>query len=487
MQSGINYFFNLLSLNPGIFSVYYEFDGSGGGASIPSVSGANPLYSGILSSIGNFYQNSGSGLFTGQNVQITNETGLFSPNWTMIFVYEKLTSNHGILFSSYHGNTVKSGFAIGINDANKLYYETFSNQGPSVIECTLDLGAKSAISVTQAGNSIFFGLYDFNAKVVDTENYSVASNYVFNSLGWHLGDAPNPPSYFSGKPFNGYLDTFLYFSASLMPYQLLRLFSGVYAGPSGVCSLPYVWSFGMDGIAFTTEVDGTDGVEVFTFPQSTNKTTVGNLATYGSSYQSFTLQSNVSQNLINSYLNGAAQFPSGYSVSGGVYNPVYLLSGDFFISGLQVMSTGFYTFGDLFLYDQVSGERGFVINPTGNYSVNLNVANSHVFLNGVKLRSGIDYVPSGDQMWIENSTLTGVCGAFFNFPIDSDIFNYTSGSFNAFSGQRFARGTSEVWLNGLRQALTTDYVEVSAIDLLHGSGTFIDKPTIMNNDSLFWV
>lgn len=477
MLSGINQFYNLLSLDPSLFKVYYDFTGAAG-ATIPSVSGGKPLFSGAFSAGTN-----SSGHFTGQNVRITNETGLFSSDWTMFFVYEKTDSSHGVLFSNYHGEAVKSGFAIGVNDANKLYFETFSATGPRVAECDLGLGAKNAVAVTKAGNGIYFSLFDWNSRKVEAESFNIDSSFILNTTRWYLGDAVNPPSYFSGRAFRGYMSSFCYFNNSLMPYQIERLFSGFFTQTpdSGI------FGFGRDGVAFLSPVDASDSTELFTFPSGTLKTNIGKLAVFDSAHAEFFTTSPVGADGLNSYVNGVAQIPSGYSISGTFYNPVYFLSGNLVVSGQELFANGVYSSADDLQYDVVSGARNFKFVPASYTDgvVSFSSFGSHVFLNGIKMRSGIDYVPSGASTVI-NSSLTGISGLLFTFPADTDPTKAIVGSFNVTTGTRFAKGTTQLWRNGVRQALGVNYVEIACIDLLVGSGTFPSKPVLFGNLQLFW-
>jgi len=476
MQSGINYFLNLLSLNPGVFNVYYElgsgleqtvditnpltvdasflafsqtFTGSGG--VVPSVAGALPIYSGQFSNTGDSV-----GYFTGQNIRIMNETGLFSDDWTMFFVFEKTNNKEGILFSSYHGNPVRSGLVIGINDANKLFLESYSNVGPYILESPLQLGARNAVAITKAGDSVSFNLFDFNAKKVLSSFDTINSNYVPYSTGWYLGSAPDAPDYFYGSPFKGFIDTYLYFSNALMPNQIGKVFSGIFSNGSGVQNLPFVYSFGMDGIAFTEEVNADDYVEIFSFPAIDNKTSVGQSGVFNKTYGEFVLDQAYAQNNVNIYVNGQALRASGVTVGGNLYGYTYTLQGDVYLSGQEAFANGSYTVNDEFIYDYVASGSGLPV---------------HYFINGVKEPFG---------------TNTGVSGVLFTLPIDTGSFSVTSGSSNSWIIPRFARGTSQVWLNGLRQVLGIDYLEISAIDLLTGSGSFGNQPVVFNDDTTSW-
>src|SRR6266404_2057924 len=142
-SSGINFFFKNMSLPASGFKVFYYFSTSG--TNIPSISGANSKYSGTASS---FIK---TGLFnSGQYVNIPYSNELSASNWMMMFVFEKMNKDNGVLFSNYHDNINKSGFSLGVNSANKLYFETFDTNGPVVFEPDLDLATRNAVIMNKS-------------------------------------------------------------------------------------------------------------------------------------------------------------------------------------------------------------------------------------------------------------------------------------------------------------------------------------------------
>ena len=84
---------------------------------------------------------------------------------------------------------------------------------------------------------------------------------------------------------------------------------------------------------------------------------------------------------------------------------------------------------DQILYDVIrSGDKNHLtINDTADYSARpftqFDFADSHVFLNGVKLYSGIDYIDNGGFYPINNST--GIVGLYFTYPKYSGENNFT--------------------------------------------------------------
>lgn len=217
MISGINFWYDLLGLRKDIFSIYYTFDALSG-SSVPSVSGGNGLYSGTVGgATGAFGLNSSSGIFNGFDyVSVNNASNLNSNNWSMFFVYERTGAATGTLFSSLTSPTANSGFEIGINNANKLYF--FYNSGaPSYYTFDQILANKNAVSITYSNPYLEFDWYNFNTRRFESENFILRGDLLFFSDQWSIG-----------RGFSGAIDDFCYFNGNISKSNRERLFSGFY-------------------------------------------------------------------------------------------------------------------------------------------------------------------------------------------------------------------------------------------------------------------
>ncbi len=214
-ESGINHFFgNVLGLQTGNFKVFYTFE-EGAGSLINSVSGGQAQFSGILNTVGSFWQNPGSGYSTGNYVQINNASGLASNFWTKLFVYQKGTEHGGVLFSNLAG---ASGYEIGLTDSNKLYFKANN----IVVNGTVSMSDKNVVGVSYLPNSVLLNYYNFNSQQMEGQ----AFNYGFElqeSDDWKL-----LPS------FTGGIDYFLYFSDYYGSDVLSQLASGFWAYNTGI-------------------------------------------------------------------------------------------------------------------------------------------------------------------------------------------------------------------------------------------------------------
>lgn len=205
--------------------IYYDF--SQGNNPVPSRS--NALYSATIGSPTSFYAKSGSGAFNGaQSLSIANSSGLNANSFSAFFVYENI--KNGVLFSTLHSGTGGiSGYLIGLNSANRMYFESFDQQGSNIRTSSNIYGTKNAVAVVKSNNNLAFHYYNFNSQSIESEQFttSLTANYQSNQA--YLGAPINAPNYVTELPYSGYIDQFLYINQALTPNVVQGLFSGCYA------------------------------------------------------------------------------------------------------------------------------------------------------------------------------------------------------------------------------------------------------------------
>ena len=567
----------------------YDFSLTGSGVLVPSVSGAVEAYSGTLSSLGNFYQGLGSGYFTGQNIEINNtDSGLYSGDWTMFFVYDKTQTGDNVLFSNFHtglvnGLPANKGFVIGINTSNKLFFESFDNNGSYIKTFNKILGSKNVIAVTHSINDVAFSYLNFTTRDVETENFSINSAFLFPSTGWNLGAAISAPSFFSGNPFVGYLDEFVYINQAITPSNIKTVMSGFFTdvidpmpiisintgsqvtgfGTSGVilgtgitgsqvtgigvlidnCGnqtqlyttqdltgiisgsviIPlygdfifevtgytpvefqvnsgYIDEFGMQGVTYLRNINTGDLSELRANKRVRSHVRFNLLGSYDFVESKFKLDNNYLAGDVNVYLNGVGQVPSGYLVTGGVYTSGLYLSGDYFIDLPYLQTTGFTSGDDTIIYDVISGVKNATLmfsHGTGSGDQGFSGANELWFLNGIKLVSGTStdvtngfasYFTSGDSIVFLGgvSVFDGSQGLLLSFPNESGFTGYSGIFATAIVPEKFLRGFSRLWMNGQRQKIGNNYIEISNVDLFNASGIFNnDLPILYDNTQDFF-
>lgn len=223
--------------------IYYNFE-SYSGNYINSVSHGDPEYSGqIINYDSNFTgQSSGSGFFDGQYISIQNTEQITSEAATIIFSHKKTGVSNGVIYGDLDGHG-PSGWEIGINDANKLYFKNYINGSPNyvMLESYLSDQNLCALSLSENGHGKLYRLnyekpiekstlnqfiqddnperdiqyYDF-----DSVEFNHLPHTISNGNDWRVG---------SGEfLYQGYLDKFLYFDIDLNEYQLEKLCLGMY-------------------------------------------------------------------------------------------------------------------------------------------------------------------------------------------------------------------------------------------------------------------
>jgi hypothetical protein len=176
--------------------------------------------------------------------------------------------------------------------------------------------------------------------------------------------------------------------------------------------------------------------------------------------------------------NGQLMIESGWSsfVEAGVTK--YNISGNYFLDGNILRSNGYAGSLDSLIYDNsdfISGEsiylnNGFSASSNFNTLFSSNYQDFSLFLNGVKLLSGIDYSNSN---FLFDIPVSSVLTRINNNYISNQKF-YISGSGNSFGlngSGFFPNNSSQVYSNGLRQLIDHDYVEISRFSILSGCPT----------------
>lgn len=526
-ESGINYFFGQLGLDTGSFGVFYTFE-DGAGNKITSVSGGQSDYSGVLSSISSFWSKPGSGLFSGNTISVSNASGLYSPAWTKIFVYEKINTDELVLFNSLNGLT---GCKIGITSTNKPYFETFSTE-PVVAVSSNNLSSKNVLSFSYMANFINIGYYNFNSKNVEFESF----DYPFQwnqSDDWKLGGG------------TGFIDYFIYLNEYQNPQVLSQLFSGFFARPTGIgYDVETTYSSGLSGYqnvfwgetgitGYLLTPGGDEGRDFYTgaFPTSLSQTPLTGYINSGSRSVAVYSQNQISitgdQIVLLELLTGyASSFGMEkvqlfsivdssdlmkLSVDRTLFNDIYNKNGlrnysayqitpvyesgeiNLFYNGLAQWHSGWSTSGnyiyldgsespDNAYFDVKSGDSRVFTVTGGLLTFPIVYTGQEIYLNGLNLISGYDFNTSGTlSLTFRN---TGFNGYLFEYPI---VLSGQTGNFSVRQLAPFSRNTSNLYFNGLRQKNKADYIEGANIDLL--SGNFYNYSGVQNiydNNGDFW-
>lgn len=183
---------------------------------------------------------------------------------------------------------------------------------------------------------------------------------------------------------------------------------------------------------------------------------------------------------VNLYVNGLLE-PFVASLSSS-------LTGEFKLSGIYVDSDNFFDRDDIVSYDIVNGilssETVSESDETNGYK-NLSYAavnNRDIYLNGVKLISGIDFIDTGSQIKVQPSGL--VEGQLLLAPKHSIGFtSYTGYNDSAFDSN-ISLFDEELWINGVKQVKYLDYEKVPDFSMKYTSFSLDPiTQTVYNNDT----
>jgi len=528
-ESGINYFYNNLGLYSGDFAIYYTFE-TGVGNVIPSISGGQTQYSGILSSSTNFWIKPGSGFFSGNELTIQNTQNIDESAWTDIFIYEKINTDDCILFNSLDSS---SGYKIGITKSNRPYFESF-NQEPVLASSLNNYSSKNVVSFTYLTNYLIIGYYNFNSKTVESETF----NYPFNVNSSNIRKL--------GGSYTGWMDTYIHLTNPISPEVQAQLLSGLWATPTGVeYPINYVCSTGITGyqdiFVYTTGVTGyvtTPGGDVgkdyFT----------GQFPTF---YSSTSLTGYLSTGTLSSGVSGVICYPvtgepvtafvydTGYASSFGMqkiefldyvattdvikysysntlFNNIYNLLGqrqysgfylfdnyttgqiNLYLNGLAIAQSGWTITGGFLLVSGASDTDTLTfVNQTGSQQMlplvptrsgyGIAYIGQEIFLNGINLVSGYDFTVTGGYVNLLAKN-TGINGYIFEYP--QQLLNFTGNS-TLTGNLLFNKNTSNIYKNGLKQILYGDYIEGATFDMLSGNRFNASQCSNMyNNNNLYW-
>ena len=241
----VPYFLNLYnSVANDNCKVFFDFNLTGN--SITNISGIGAEVSGqIVPTLNGFWNNSGNGFFSGNSVKIINTgNNINLSDSTYVVVYENLASGGGTLISTVDtGNNGSGlyykGFEFGFTANNALYFEYYTNNGPQVFTSSSTLSDKGSVYLTVTNNKISFGDYNYFYNKLNSNNFLIDGNYIFDPKNIYLGCNTNVVnSYNYNKRFTGYMEHFMLFSPSIYLNDIVYLNSGF--AHSFIPDMPYI-------------------------------------------------------------------------------------------------------------------------------------------------------------------------------------------------------------------------------------------------------
>ena len=247
------------SIPTGSLKIFYDFT-SYEDSHVKSVApAASGTYSGQI--VGDFTEFSttvnGEGYFNRDNyLKIKNADELFSRKFSFIFANSKTDNSPSTMFSNFGGYTnPTSGFAIGLNSANKLYFQNYNELSPYIATLNTHNARKNIFCVLGDENSIQLGRYNVDKACFDILDATLNSNFIRQSNNWYLGTgvAASTENY----SYDGYMDYFMYFNQTLGVDQANIIASGFYNQITGVA--PTIRTIPGDITGYTEVLTGVTG------------------------------------------------------------------------------------------------------------------------------------------------------------------------------------------------------------------------------------
>lgn len=255
-------------------AVCLDFSASGK-SSIPNKQYDMPSsgISGIISSIGNFWQTSGYGYLDNNYISLTKTGSEISfESGTYFMVYNNLTNGGCTLLSTINtgilnGYNYNLGFELGVTANNCLYFEYYDSDGPKCFTSDKYLSNKNSIFLSMGKDIVSFGYYDFFKNKVNLYSVNITLNSIFSPSSLYIGKNPNNTFSFN-KQFTGYIEQFLIFNSQTMGekdiscvnsgflYNLIPSYTGTYitnfSGVTGYTTGSYVYFSGVTGKQLTS-------------------------------------------------------------------------------------------------------------------------------------------------------------------------------------------------------------------------------------------
>jgi hypothetical protein len=192
---------------------------------------SNSSVSGILNNINNFYDFPGTGFFDGNTLMELNQSLELNDNSTFLFSFEKLRQKDEILISSIGGNSINnySGFFIGVNDANKLYFKYWNSiEGPFTFTYNNILADKNLVFINKNNSTVTIGKFNNNTFNFDIESFEIKNNFFLDNSKIFLGGKTGNYPWVFGSNFSGYIDNF-YFFRDVSNFYLNNLAQGLFS------------------------------------------------------------------------------------------------------------------------------------------------------------------------------------------------------------------------------------------------------------------
>jgi hypothetical protein len=305
-------------------------------------------------------------------------------------VYEKTCSGGATLISTIETGFNNSGlyykgFELGITANNRLYFEYYTDAGPTAMIGDQSLSDKASIFLSIDNGTVSFGNYDYFLGKINSNMFAIKNNFLLDPTGIKIGynnDYKNTYSY--NKPLTGYLDQFLVFSPPLYTYELIYLNSGFvnnYYPPSTYTG--YNYSTGITG--YYTGITG-----YYTYTTGHSVTPTGVITDiFGNQYSGYGIVD------LTVTMSGTGIIP----LTGTTAFPVVTTSGESVSLNAQYISTFGKNYINLLtkvksgdIVEVYYPDSGFPYNYINNITAQYDSVKNSFYDNGLKVNNTINYL-----------------------------------------------------------------------------------------------
>ncbi len=185
-------------------------------------------YSGITSHFVSGFSSKGANFGGNTHVVVGEGDGLTRGHGTFIFGHEKVDKGIDLIFSNYSGDSEDpKGFEFGINNANKLFFEYMSQNGPQVFTFNIIPHKRNiyAVNVDLVNETVELLWWDASVNQFDRNLFGIDANFIRQSDDWLIGSGV-----YSGdegineqaSPYScsGYIDHFIHFNGIVPDFEL---------------------------------------------------------------------------------------------------------------------------------------------------------------------------------------------------------------------------------------------------------------------------
>ncbi len=133
-------------------------------------------------------------------------------------------------------------------------------------------------------------------------------------------------------------------------------------------------------------------------------------------------------------------------------------------------------------FDISTGTKN-TFNYTGGGTTAIIYSGQEIYLNGLKLISGLDFAALGSTIRLIGNN-TGISGRLDENGV---ILDSITGNFVIYTGTTFSRYSSRYFVNGLKQQINSDYYEGGIVDLLSGNSyNYNNVVNVYDDNGNFW-